>query len=65
MENLLPLIPIIIIIPLLIFWARMFRDMLDNDTIVGDNRLIWTLILTFFNVFGAALYYTTQYRKRY
>ncbi|WP_424535672.1 hypothetical protein ACOZ38_37245 [Sphaerisporangium viridialbum] len=64
MNQLMPLIPLIAIMPLLAFWAWMVRDMAANPTLHPQARYTWMAILLFLNIFGAGLYYATEYRKR-
>lgn len=61
MEKLLPLI---ILIPILVFWLWMAWDMDKNDHLSESSKLNWMLILAFLSVFGAMLYFVTEYRKR-
>jgi Phospholipase_D-nuclease N-terminal len=58
------LIPLLIIIPLVIFWAWMFRDMMNNDSLPDDTKNTWTLLFVLLNVFGAGLYFINVYRDR-
>ena len=68
------LIGLMIVLPLLVFWLWMFRDMTKNDALSGNSAapltwppsskndwLIWFIVL---NVFAAAFYYVFEYRKR-
>ncbi len=68
MAYLTPLVPFLFIIPLIIFWLMMFRDMLDSDSlpnlVTGDAKTDWTLAFVFLNVFAAVLYYSVVYRNR-
>ncbi|MGZ6004745.1 MAG: hypothetical protein ACXWLH_01195 [Candidatus Saccharimonadales bacterium] len=58
-------------LPLIGFWAWMFRHMTKNLylpkcplTITGnmDPRYDWTITFVFLNIFAAAYYYFTEYR---
>jgi hypothetical protein len=62
MERLLPWI---LILPLLVFWLWMARDMANNDNLPGSSKNYWTLAFLFLSVFAAVFYYVTEYRKRY
>ncbi len=67
------LIPIIILVPIVVFWFWMFRHMLANDGLNDDpqapltfpptTRRGWIIIFILMNVFGAYLYFLSEYRK--
>lgn len=75
-----PLLPVLITLPLAVFYLWMFYDMLHNPNLrsspwaylgVGgynqspqDMRYNWALALLFLNVVGAMLYYFAEYRQR-
>ncbi len=59
------IIPLIIILPLIVFWLWMARDMANNDNLSSSEKTYWTLAFLFINVFAAVFYYVTQYRRRY
>lgn len=69
------LIPLIGIIPLLVFWAWMLSDMMSNNTIASnsnsflnwppDSKFDWTVLFIFLNIFAAILYYFAEYRPRH
>lgn len=48
---------LVVIIPLIAFLAWMSRDFSRNEYLRADERRFWTMVLVFFNVFGAAAYY--------
>jgi cbb3-type cytochrome oxidase subunit 3 len=58
------LIPFIFILPLIAFWAWMFRDMANNDRLPSSAKDNWTLAFILGNVFAAVVYYATEYRGR-
>ena len=58
------LIVLLIIVPLLGFWFVVVRDMFGRNDLPPNARTFWIALLLFFNVFGAALYYLTEYRGR-
>ncbi len=63
----MPLIMLLLIaipIGLLVFWIRMYREMLNNDYLSPAEKNTWTMAFMFFNVFAAAYYYSTEYRNR-
>ncbi|HUY75432.1 MAG TPA: PLDc N-terminal domain-containing protein [Ktedonobacterales bacterium] len=55
---------VVVMVFLLIFWALMFRDMVRNDALPESAKTSWTLVFLLMNVFGAAIYYAVEYRKR-
>jgi hypothetical protein len=59
------LVPLVVAIPLLVFWGWMFRDMLNNDYLPSQARNLWILAFVLMNVFGAVWYYVTEYRYRH
>ncbi len=75
MKMLIHLVPLIGIIPLLLFWAWMFSDMVSNNTILSNSngslnwppasKFDWTVLFIFLNVFAAILYYFAEYKPRH
>jgi len=57
MEALGGLIMMIIGLALFIFWVWALIDILKSDFKDSINKLIWLLVVFFFYVFGAVLYY--------
>lgn len=57
------IIPLIIILPLIVFWLWMFREMMNNDNLPSSSKDYWTLAFIFMNVFAAVFYYVNEYRK--
>ena len=58
------LIPLLIILPLLVFWAWMFSDMLNNNRLPDELRSQWAVAFILLSVFAAVLYYANIYRDR-
>ena len=58
-----PLIPWLIVLPFLVFWVWMFWDMANNDYLTRYPKPTWFAMFIFLNVFGAALYYSLEYRN--
>ena len=68
------LISLILVLPLIVFWLWMFRDMRNNGrlpdnsaaplTWLPSSKYNWMLAFIFLNVFAAAFYYVFEYRKR-
>jgi hypothetical protein len=57
------LIPLIVVLPLIVFWLRMFRDMLDNAYLPPGTKDYWTLAFIFASIFTAIYYYVNVYRR--
>jgi heme/copper-type cytochrome/quinol oxidase subunit 2 len=57
-------LPLVLIIPVIIFWVWMFRDMLKNDSLSDTARSTWTVAFIFLNAFAAVFYYVYEYRRR-
>ena len=47
------IIPLIIILPLIVFWLWMARDMANNDNLPSSEKTYWMLAFLFMNVFAA------------
>jgi hypothetical protein len=68
-------ISLIIMLPLIVFWLWMFRDMINNDYLPDNpaapltwppsSKYNWTLAFIFLSIFAAAFYYVLEYRKRH
>ena len=67
------LIPALIPLPLLIFWAWMFSEMVKNENLPpcfvtftrgSDPKFDWTVAFVFLNIFAAVFYYVNEYRQR-
>ena len=56
--------PLIIIIPLFVFWGFMLRDMAENDDIPSEQRFMWIMGFLFLSFPTAIYYYFTRYRNR-
>jgi hypothetical protein len=48
----------------LILWIWMLIDCITKETDVGNNRLIWVLVIVFTGAIGATIYYFVRKRKR-
>lgn len=57
-------VPLLIIVPLVIFWGWMYRDMTNNDELPAGDKETWTWMFVLLNVFGAGLYFINVYRYR-
>ncbi len=79
MDRLIPaVVGMIVVPPLVLFWGWMFWDMIHNDYLprwpywdvaeydsLRNRQINWTLAFVFLNVFAAAIYYFTDYRRRH
>ncbi len=61
---LIGLIPLLLVVPLVIFWAWMFRDMLNTTDVPSIYRPYWTMAFILLNIPAAVFYYYTVYRNR-
>ena len=59
------IIPLIIILPLIVFWLWMAWDLGGNNNLPSSEKTYWMLAFLFMNVFAAVYYYVTEYRKRH
>ena len=57
-------LPLLLIIPVIIFWVWMFRDMLTNKNLSDTAKSTWTVAFIFLNAFAAVFYYVYEYRSR-
>ena len=60
----MPLVPVTILIPLIIFWIWMFSDMINNQSIPRDSRSFWLIGFIFVGILTAGYYYFTEYKNR-
>ena len=61
---LIELVPLVVIVPLIVFWAFMFKDMLNNDNMPSIFRPYWMMAFVLLNIPAAIFYYYTVYRDR-
>lgn len=64
MDVLGPVISILVVSALLVFWAWMFWDMTNNDSLTGNVKYTWTLAFVFLSLFAAVYYFLYEYRDR-
>jgi dipeptide/tripeptide permease len=57
-------IPLLLIIPVIIFWVWMFRDMLNNKNLSDTAKSTWTVAFIILNAFAAVFYYAYEYRSK-
>ena len=58
-------LPLVLVIPVIIFWIWMFRDMLNNGNLSDTAKSTWTVAFIFLNAFAAVFYYVYEYRNRH
>lgn len=58
------LIPLVFIVPLIVFWLWMFRDMLNNEDLPPGVKENWTWAFILLNVFAAAIYFGGIFQRR-
>ncbi|MGI8688473.1 MAG: hypothetical protein ACR2M3_07820 [Thermomicrobiales bacterium] len=61
---LIGLVPLVVVIPLIVFWAFMFKDMLNNDNMPSIFKPYWMMAFVLLNIPAAIFYYYTVYRDR-
>lgn len=61
---LIGLIPLIVVVPLIVFWAWMFNDMVKSDDVPSIFKPYWMLAFILLNIPAAIFYYYTVYRER-
>ncbi len=59
------ILPLLITLPLIIFWLRMAWDLGGNDRLSSNEKWYWMLAFLLMNVFAAVFYYVYEYRKRH
>jgi hypothetical protein len=58
-----PLVPLIALAPLVVFYLWMFADMTGNPLLSDNERYTWMLTFLFLNVFAAGWYFV-EYKYR-
>jgi hypothetical protein len=61
---LIGLIPLIVVVPLVVFWAWMFKDMVNNTDMPSIFRPYWMMAFILLSIPAAVFYYYTMYRNR-
>ena len=61
---LIGLVPLLVVLPLIVFWGWMFKDMLNNDDLLMIYRPYWFMAFILLNIPAAVFYYITVYRNR-
>ena len=57
------IIPLLITVPLIVFWVWMFQDMMSNANLPNEIKNNWTIAFLFANVFAASYYYATEIER--
>jgi hypothetical protein len=57
------IISLVISAVLTIFWLFMLLDMLKNDGIKGNDRILWFVGFVFLSLLAAGYYYFVQYKR--
>ncbi len=60
---LIGLIPLIVVVPLIVFWGWMFNDMVKNENVPSIFKPYWMLAFILLNIPAAIFYYYTVYRN--
>ena len=61
---LIGLVPLVVVVPLIVFWAFMFKDMLNNDNMPSMFKPYWMMAFVLLNIPAAIFYYYTAYKDR-
>ncbi len=61
---LIGLVPLLVVLPLIVFWVWMFKDMLGNNDLLLLYRPYWIMAFILLNIPAAVFYYITVYRNR-
>ncbi|HTB15346.1 MAG TPA: PLD nuclease N-terminal domain-containing protein [Bryobacteraceae bacterium] len=48
----------------LAFWVWMIVDCVTNEPSVGNDKLVWIIVIVFAQVIGAFIYYFVRHCKR-
>ena len=59
------IIPLLITLPLIVFWLWMAWDLGGNDHLSRSEKQYWQLAFLLMNVFAAVYYYVIEYKKRH
>ncbi len=57
-------VAVLVVLPLLIFWFWMLKDLADNPYLPSGAKNTWFLAFVFLNVVAAFYYYMVEYRNR-
>lgn len=60
----LTIIGFTLMVSALVLWVWMLIDCLKNEPSVGNDKVIWVLVIIFLSWFGALLYYLVRRPER-
>ena len=58
--SLLPVLGVVFLLWLFVFWIRMIIQCSSDQSIKSDERVLWILLLIFINLPGAIIYYLVR-----
>ncbi len=64
-QELLSLAFMSIIVVSLAFWVWMIIDCATNEPSVGNDKLVWIIVIVFAQVIGGLIYYFVRHCKRF
>ena len=59
-----PLLLILLVVGLFVFWFRMLADCLKNPRMQGTDKIVWVLEIIFLGLIGALVYYSVGRTKQ-
>ncbi|HSX17259.1 MAG TPA: hypothetical protein VLH86_04110 [Patescibacteria group bacterium] len=59
-SSLLPIVVLVVALPVLIFEVAMFVDMLKNERLTDQQRMLWAAGMLLLHPFVAIYYYFTE-----
>ncbi|WP_339730057.1 PLD nuclease N-terminal domain-containing protein [uncultured Gimesia sp.] len=64
LELLFVLLSVVIGVLATVFWVWMLIDCLKNEPSMGNDKIIWALVIVFLSYLGAILYYLVRRPER-
>lgn len=64
LELLFGLLSVVIGVLATVFWVWMLIDCLKNEPSIGNDKIIWALVIVFLSYLGAILYYLVRRPER-
>ncbi len=55
---------ILLVLAGFVFWVWMIIDCATKETEVGNDKLVWIIVIVFTQIIGAIIYYFVRYRPR-
>lgn len=62
--GLVEVFALVVAIALFGVWIAAVVDVLKNEPNEGNDRIVWTIVVVFMHVIGAAIYFTIRRRQR-